>query len=205
MIIDFKNSVLKKRCVFMDLESSSLSNQRKEQIEKVVDGFLSDVDFGKTPYIDIVSIVQKDGFVVETHEMDIETTGCLFVDETDKDNPSRSIWVNTVFKNPDNEEDVVFKKSRFITAHEYGHYKLHHTLRAHRDTYHRKEQIELEADYFARSILMPLEYFRTCYKTLSDFSSNDREYVTTMLSKFFKVTKNKVNLRIQDLDELKCV
>lgn len=45
--------------------------------------------------------------------------------------------VNKVFDNPDNEEDVVFKKSRFITAHEYGHYILHksseQTLYAHRD------------------------------------------------------------------------
>lgn len=205
MIIDFKNSALKKRCIFMDLENCSLSKEKKKQIEKVADGFVSNIDFKKTPYIDIVSMVKKDGFVVETREMDIETTGCLFVDESDTSNPRRTILVNTIFKNPDDEEDVVFKKSRFITAHEYGHYKLHQTLRAHRDTYHKKEQIELEADYFARSILMPLDYFRLCYETLSDFSSNDEDYVTTMLSKFFKVTKNKVRLRIQDLDELKCV
>ena len=176
-----------------------LNKERKIEIESFVDDLIKDIDFSKTPFVDIVSIVKKDGFVVEPHEMDVETTGCLFVDN---ENNNRSIWVNTTFKNPDNDDDVVFKKSRFITAHEYGHYKLHNFSTAHRDTYHRTEPLELEADYFARSILMPLKYFNSCYNAVKDFSKNDTNYVIDVLSTFFDVTKNKVSKRINDLEEL---
>lgn len=179
-----------------------LKKEEKIIIENKVNELIKDIKYDKVPYVDIVSIVEKDGFTVETHEMDIETTGCLFVDETPNVVPKRIIWVNKAFKNPDNEEDVVFKKSRFITAHEYGHFKLHHSMRAHRDTYHRTEQNELEADYFARSILMPLQYFNACYKLLKEFSNGDELYTVDMLSRFFRVTRNKVKMRIKDLGEL---
>lgn len=178
------------------------NKKRKQEIEAVVDGLLKDYDFKKNPYVDIASIVKKDGFIVKPQEMDIETTGCLFVEEQENKDSSRLILVNTYFKNLDNDEDVIFKKSRFITAHEYGHFVLHHSIRAHRDTYHRTEPLELEADYFARSILMPLKYFKNCYKILQDFSNNDKDYIINILSKLFRVTKNKVGKRINDLEEL---
>lgn len=171
-------------------------------IEEKVNNLLSDADFTHSPYVDIVSIVKKDGFKVEPTEMDIDTTGCLLVN-SDETNQTRLIMVNTDFKNPDNESDVVFKKSRFITAHEYGHFILHHEagkpIYAHRDTYHRTEPIELEADYFARSILMPLEQFKLYYEILKDISKNDEKFIIGILSKIFKVTKNKVEKRMGDL------
>jgi hypothetical protein len=198
-IIDLKRMFQERKCKNMDVTTNSLSKERKVQIEEVVREIVKDVDFNALHFVDIVSIVKKDGFVVEPHEMDIETTGCLFIDAT---NSSRTIWVNTEFKNPDNDDDVVFKKSRFITAHEYGHFKLHNSFTAHRDTYHREEPLELEADYFARSILMPLRYFNLCYTAVYEFSKQDIGYTTTILSQYFNVTKNKVSKRIADLCEL---
>lgn len=199
MVIDFRKIIKKKRCINMVNVNSDLEVSKKKEIEKFVSNLIKDFDFKKTPFVDIVSIVKKDGFVVEPREMDIETTGCLFIDNEDN---KRSIWVNTIFKNPDNEDDVILKKSRFITAHEYGHYKFHKFSTAHRDTYHRTDQLELEADYFARSILMPLKYFNSCYIAVRDFSNNDTDYILNILSKFFDVTKNKVSKRIKDLGEL---
>lgn len=174
-----------------------ITKDRMLEIEDVTASLLGDIDFKESPYVDIVSLVNKDGFVVVPQELDIDTTGYLLVSEEE-----RLITVNTVFKNPDNEFDVNFKKSRFITAHEYGHFVLHkeegEPIYAHRDTYHRTEQIELEADYFARSILMPLKTFRLYYEVLKDMSQ-DENFIVEMLSKVFKVTKNKVNKRIGDL------
>ena len=179
-----------------------LEKERKLQIESEVSKILTNYDFEKNPYVDITAIVKKDGFTITPQEMELETTGCLFVEENNGKESNKHILVNTIFKNPDNDEDVVFKKSRFITAHEYGHFVLHHSFRAHRDTYHRTEPLELEADYFARSILMPLDYFSECYKLLQEFIGNDTKYIIELLSKLFRVTKNKVAKRINDIKEL---
>ena len=43
-----------------------------------------DADLEENPYVDIVSLVKKEGFVVETNTMEIETTGYLFVNEDER-------------------------------------------------------------------------------------------------------------------------
>lgn len=195
-IIIFKN--YNKGDVFM----SNIEKKRMLEIERIINNLLSNIDLDKSPCVDIVSLVEKDGFEVEPNEMDIETTGCLLVNDDEK-RRKRLILVNTTFKNPDGETDVVFKKSRFITAHEYGHFILHkkegEPIYAHRDTYHRTEPIELEADYFARSILMPLSQFKIYYEILNQMGKNDVDFTIGILSKLFKVTKNKVKKRVEDL------
>lgn len=181
---------------------SDITREEMLEIEEVTNSILSTINLEESPYVDIVALVKKDGFKVEPTEMDIETTGCLFVSNSDQ-NKQRLIMVNTNFKNPDNETDVVFKKSRFITAHEYGHFILHRDdkapIYARRDTYHRTEPEELKADYFARSILMPLKQFKLFYELLKEMSNNDEEFIIDLLSKAFKVTKNKVKKRMEDL------
>lgn len=191
-----------------DIDKSKRLDIDKEKmlaIEERTADLLKDVDFGQSPCVDIVSLVKKDDFEVKPTDMDIETTGCILVND-DGLVPKRLITVNTFFRNPDNESDVIFKKSRFITAHEYGHFILHReqgepTL-MHRDTYHRTEPKELEADYFARSILMPLDQFRVYYELLNDIGNNDPRFTIEFLSKLFKVTRNKVRKRIGDLETL---
>lgn len=116
---------------------STIEKQRMLEIEEIATRLLKDESFDDSPSVDIVSIVEKDGFDVRPKEMPISTTGCLFVND-DKKSKERTILVNTRFKNPENEKDVIFKKSRFITAHEYGHFILHkqpeQPLYAHRDS-----------------------------------------------------------------------
>lgn len=185
-----------------DIYMTEITKDKMLEIENKTKNLLSNVNLKESPYVDIVSIVKGAGFEVEPCEMDVETTGCLLVND-DKDVKKRLIMVNTFFKNPENEKDVVFKKSRFITAHEYGHFILHkepgQPLYAHRDTYHRTDPIELEADFFARSILMPLQYFKMYYNLLNELGKNDEVFTIEMLSKLFKVTKNKVKKRVGDL------
>lgn len=197
-IINFVNIQRKKG----DYSMNKLNKEKMLFIESKTQSLLKDVDFEKSPYVDIVSLVKKDGFNVEPKDMDIDTTGCLLVNN-DEANKERIIMVNTKFKNPDNEEDVVFKKSRFITAHEYGHFILHkedgHLIYAHRDTDHREDDIELEADYFARSLLMPLDNFKMYYNAINEIGNGDEVFTVTVLSRLFKVTKNKVKKRVEDI------
>lgn len=200
-IINFVNIQRKKG----DYSMNKLNKEKMLFIESKTQSLLKDVDFEKSPYVDIVSLVKKDGFNVEPKDMDIDTTGCLLVNN-DEANKERIIMVNTKFKNPDNEEDVVFKKSRFITAHEYGHFILHkedgHPIYAHRDTDHREDDIELEADYFARSLLMPLDNFKMYYNAINEIGNGDEVFTVTVLSRLFKVTKNKVKKRVEDITVL---
>ena len=113
---------------------------------------------------------------------------------------------------------MVLKKSRFITAHEYGHFKLHkdpnEELYAHRDRDKRDTPQELEADYFARSILMPKDIFLSMNRLIDSafneaakqdgyFHQNVANNVRLeLLSKYFKVTRNKVSKRVGDIDIL---
>lgn len=184
---------------------SPISKERMFEIEKTVNDILADTDYEKNPCIDIVSLVKKDGFTVKTKEMDLETTGCILVDDNAEE-WKRIIMVNTTFKNPEGEEDVIFKKSRFITAHEFGHFILHREkgqpIYAHRDTYHRTEPTEVEADYFARAILMPLQSFEVYNRVLNKIGNDDSEFTVGMLSKIYKVTANKVRMRLEDISAL---
>lgn len=177
-----------------------IEKQRMLEIENITKKLLINTGSEQSPSTDIVSLVKKAGFEVKPQKMDLETTGCLLVDDDDK---KRIIMVNTIFKNPDNEDDVVFKKSRFITAHEYGHFILHkesgQPIYAHRDTCHRTEPIELEADYFARSILMPSDKFQLYYEIVNQFGNNDEDFTVSILSKLFKVTRKKIKMRMEDL------
>lgn len=100
-----------------------ITEERMMEIEKITANILSEhhVDFWKDPCIDVVSIVKQDEFNVVPVSMPMDTTGCLLVN----DDPLEYKWliiVNKDFKNPENENDIIFKESRFVTTHEYGHY-----------------------------------------------------------------------------------
>lgn len=93
---------------FKEGDNMKITKEKMQKIEKHVEKILGDKDFSNSPYVDIVSIVEKEGFSVITSLMPIETTGCIFVED---DKNERIIIVNKVFKNPDNEIDCVFKKA----------------------------------------------------------------------------------------------
>lgn len=200
-----------------------ISIEKKIEIERIVNRIISNLDFSVSPSVDIVMLVKNDNFLVQTADLPLNTTGCLIVNEDefiDNKNTHRLIMVNKTFKNPGNEENVVLKKSRFITAHEYGHFILHkkpdEALYAHRDSDKRNSNEELEADYFARSILMPAKNFleaisiidesfkKNTYKTNNIKSIRDK-YIFEILSDYFKVTKAKVLKRMEDIDVLKSI
>lgn len=187
--------------------------ERKKEIEEIVTGVLSTYDFSKEPSVDIVTIVKNDGFLVQSALMPIGVTGYLAVNDnlTESENGFyRLIVVNQKFKNNENEKNVTLKKSRFITAHEYGHFILHkkeQVIYAHRDSDKREEPEELEADYFARSILMPMNIFLMVNEIIDNVleirkPEDSVALKVNMLSLMFKVTKDKVRKRLGDISEL---
>lgn len=175
-----------------------MTDDRKREIEKQAEAIIKLYDLEKDVFIDISSILKKDGFQIKRQKMPISTSGCLIVDGNEK-----VIVVNTVFPAVKDEEDVAFKKSRFIAAHEYGHYKLHcgkdETSYFHHDSDKREEEPEQEADYFARCILMPKKYFLSLYDIIKKLNGDNEEIIVNVLSKFFRVTKKKVRARKEEL------
>lgn len=191
-----------------------ISDNRKIEIEKIVNNIISKQGFDESTSIDIVSIVKKDNFLVQRGDIPIEITGYLAVNDNEPVDEitkcHRLIVVNNKFTNPDNEDNVILKKSRFITAHEYGHFILHkknQSLYAHRDSGKRETTEELEADYFARSILMPTNSFLFINNVIdklfeiTDLHNEDvkQKIKIDLLSRRFKVTKNKVQKRLGDI------
>lgn len=215
-IILLKRYVRKEGIVQMkDILNGDISLEKKREIEEVVNKILDENNIGREAkesslIVDIVRLVKSHDFAVQSADMDIDTTGCLMVNEHGRvldSKKNKLILVNANFTNENHDENVVLKKSRFITAHEYGHYVLHKEEKepfyAHRDSRHRTEPMELEADYFARSILMPLDVFKkyvTALKNLKIF--DDHELAVSVLSTIFKVTKNKVQKRLNDIEQL---
>lgn len=194
---------------------TDISIKEKKDIEIIVHDVLLSSGFDPSKknnslIVDIVQLVKGKNFDVTTSEMDQNTTGCLFVNDLDTimgTKTNRLIVVNKNFKNDDNDENVILKKSRFITAHEYGHFILHKkeeiSIYAHRDSDHRTEPEELQADYFARSILMPYELFKKYVDTIKILQLyNDIKDAIPLLSNIFKVTKDKASKRLDDLYEL---
>lgn len=214
---------------FSQYGDGMLTKERKIQIENIVKNIISDYDFSESQTVDIVSLVKKDDFLVQSADLPLKTTGYLAVNDSapidENGEFHRLIVVNKRFKNPDNEDNVVFKKSRFITAHEYGHFKLHkpedQPLYAHRDSDRRDDPQEQEADYFARSILMPADNFLECNKIIDKLLANIKllkmrnndliqnedlsSYKVELLSRMFKVTKDKVKRRLEDIDVLSSI
>lgn len=180
-----------------------LSREDMLRIEEIVQPLLADISFKESPCVDIVPLVRKDGFNVITRKLDINTTGYIHANG-DMNDYQRLIVINTEFKNVHYEDDIILKKSRFVTAHEYGHFKLHRQdsepfFSEHRDTDNKADKKELEADYFARSLLMPVEQFKMYFKIFNELKRGDQMSVVKLLSKIFRVTTEKVKCRIKDM------
>lgn len=46
---------------------------------------------------------------------------------------------------------------------------------------------------------MPLDQFRMYFELLNQMGNDDRKFTIEMLSKLFKITRNKVSARVEDL------
>lgn len=101
---------------------NKLSVEKMQKIEKKVQRLLPEFNVEDSPYVDIVSIVKKDGFVVHPEEMDMDTTGYLLVNDGAKKNKrymreegTKSKALKQFFialseqKEPATEDDKIFR------------------------------------------------------------------------------------------------
>ena len=147
------------------------------------------------PGFDLTNLLtEKEDFLIGEQEMDAGTTGLLLVNDNDhipNTETHRLIAVNRSLGQDENKQ-----RRRFIVAHEYGHFILHKrnaSLFAHRSTEEKDSVIELEADYFARCLLMPKEWVDAVLEELKPLTIDEKILI---IAHRFNVTKNKARKRL---------
>ncbi len=152
--------------------------------------------------MDFISYLKdNEEFEIMDCALDDDTTGMLFVDlntplKLKNITSNKLIVINEHLKI---DEDYA-KKRRFIAAHEYGHYILHRQGQhqyAKRDTGHIHNHEELEAEYFARSFLMPAPYVKFIYNAKKE--KNSFYEIVNLVAAIFNVTTKKARVRLQEL------
>lgn len=176
-----------------------LTEERKSQIEEVVARLMQREADLQTPNFDLASFLStQNDFLIGEQDMETGTTGILLVNQREKLpnlGTNRLILTSTRLQyGPDYQA-----RRRFIVAHEYAHFNLHmneEVLYAHRDTDHRDDPIEEEADFFARCLLMPRAQVESELSKLSEDSTASEK--VEWISQKFGVTEKKARQRLKE-------
>ena len=176
------------------------TNERRKSIEEQVEKIISNNISMMPPAFDIVKFLKdKYHFAIVTKPMTDDTTGILLVDDDDfisDTKTNRLIIINALLQ----EKENFIQRRRFIIAHEFGHFILHKqetTQYAHRDTSKKDSQIEKEADFFARCLLMPRNLLLAVLEL--DFMKNMQwDEKVTLTARIFNVTKKKAEQRLKE-------
>ena len=176
-----------------------LSEDRLREIQKTAEDILD--QYKLLPGFDLARfLTREESFVLGLKEMDRNTTGVLLINQEEfirGTTTHKLILINQRLQ----EQPDFQQRSRFIAAHEYGHYKLHATGMSyypHRDTSNVNAPQEQEAEYFARCLLMPEKSIRELMK-LSAVADGSTEDKAAMIARFFNVTQKKASQRMADL------
>lgn len=177
-----------------------LLNCRNQQIEAMAEEILEKNNL-LYPRFDLIKYLkEQERFDIAFQNMPKGTTGFIFVNEDCNDSEEDSIRIIAV--NSDLQEDPCFlQKSRFIIAHEYAHSILHKRdglVLAHRSVSMKKTKKELEADLFARCLLMPKKLVNKLLENAS-FQQLKTESQINYISTVFNVTTKKAQERLKDL------
>ena len=178
------------------------SEQRRSEIEHQVNAIISNNNL-YVPGFDLIQyLTKKEKFQIVLQQLPHKITGVLLVDDTKEilnTNTNRLISINSSLK----DEENYSQRMRFICAHEYSHFILHKrdtdTQYAHRDTDHRDEPEEKEADFFARCLLMPADMVRKILN-LDFIRKLEWNEQVSFIARTFNVTFNKATQRmVEDL------
>lgn len=182
--------------------SNTLTYEEKSNVESKIDVLRNKyIELEKTDF-DLALFLQKyfDFTIVES-KLNDDTTGLILIDDKkllpfNEFSTHRLIVVNESLSNL----NEYYQKRRFIIAHEFAHFILHKKSKdlqfAKRDNEHFNEKEEQEAEYFARSLLMPKEKVLNVVNKLSNSSAVDKIKAVEML---FNVSENKAMYRLQEL------
>ena len=170
-------------------------------IESSVKGVLNFIGYADQDcLVDIANVAKQLGFLVGNAKLGQEEDGFIIVDEGRSSilgfNTDKLIGVNS-------ERTIDWK--RFIIAHELGHYILHFKeknfkgLYVHLDSKNECLDAEDSADYFATSLLMPMNSFVENYNRLQEAKLPYEEILLVLASRFC-VNKTLVEVRIQEIE-----
>lgn len=174
--------------------------ERRVEIERIVDSIIDRNRNTIIPAFDIVKFLKEtENFAIASQPMVDDTTGILIVNDEEyisDTNTNRLIIINSLLQ----EKDNFIQRRRFIIAHEYGHFILHKKdIRqfAHRDTSKKDNYIEKEADFFARSLLMPRNFLQALLDVefVKELSFDGK---VALVSRMFNVTKKKAEQRLKE-------
>lgn len=149
--------------------------------------------------VDVIGIAQGLGFVVGNAVLNEDDDGFIVVDESRKEifgiKTDKLIGVNS---------NRTLEWKRFIIAHEIGHYILDFKEKnlegLYANRYHSKGHSRREnaVDFFAASLLMPKNGFRSKYNEIKKKCSDSKEIVKE-LAKHFVVTVRMAERRVKEL------
>lgn len=171
------------------MEKSIIENEVKTLLTQ--HGYNSDKD----NYVDIVDLVQKEGFMVGNATLSDDEDGFLAI------RPSRSVGDKLIGVNRTRPIEL----KRFIIAHEFAHSILHYRdgeVVLHRENVKGKGEEENDADYFAAALLMPSASFKRIYEQLQG-AELSVEIICLNLATIYRVPLESVRRRIEELDLLK--
>lgn len=151
---------------------------------------------------DLISFLKSQyNFAILEVPLEDDTTGYILVDEKNLLGFKNFITHRLIVTNESLFNYINYlQKRRFIIAHEFGHYILHkHDSQiqfAKRDTEHFNTKEEQEAEYFARSFLMPESEVLQVINRIENHSITQK---VEEIKKTFNVTENKARYRLQEL------
>jgi Zn-dependent peptidase ImmA (M78 family) len=165
----------------------------QKTIEKETSSLLKETSLLSAP-IDLHELAKHLGLtIIESDPEDNELSGALIRDETPK-----ALINSTHHEN----------RKRFTLAHEIGHFMLHHGEDSFVDSSDKKQikvlfrlnhpqnsNIEKEANFFAASLLMPLELLQ---KEIDQFEG-EKDDLISKLSNKFKVSNEAMGYRLLNL------
>lgn len=179
-----------------------LCDEEKRKIDDIISRLKETYPIAKRNDLDLISFLRDYyGFQIVEANLPDDTTGYIMVDDSNYLDFKNFITHKIIVTNSNLiKYKNYIQKRRFIIAHEFAHYLLHkkesQVQFAKRDTEHFNTKEEQEAEYFARSFLMPKE---DVINVLSGKDNLSIAQKVEELRKHFNVSENKARYRLQEL------
>ncbi len=191
---------------FSELIKKVQENPLNHEPQEIADEILKLIGYDKerATSVPIVDIAKNMGFAVRvTNELPNNDSGFILISPSlkEKFNSTKCIFLSKKIK---------YGKSRFVIAHEIGHYlydfnefKKSEFSHIYSDGYNKntqEEPSEQKANKFAAALLMPKDRFSQRYTEMLDEGMFSKADVVYELSNAFEITTKSVDKRIKGLE-----
>lgn len=165
---------------------------RYGKIERLVQELIAAERFDDVPPVPVEKMVRARGIEIRKGDLDNSISGLLV-----RSGDGATIGVNA---------DHALTRRRFTIAHEFGHFLLHEGISEHVDHGYRvnfrdqdsslaRDVEEIEANFFAASLLMPKTMLDAC----GAVDSLDSDSGVRDLAKRFQVSQHAMSLRLANV------